>query len=65
MCSQEIQKMRRYRENHPCDPECGAEVAILKKRQGWQFIAIRDKSILNELSKTGTYAGASCRRRWA
>ena len=28
-----------------------------KNEQGWQFIAIRDKSILNELSKTGTYAG--------
>jgi nitroreductase len=28
-----------------------------KNEQGWQFIAIRDKSVLNELSKTGTYAG--------
>jgi nitroreductase len=28
-----------------------------KNEQGWNFIAIRDKSILEELSKTGTYAG--------
>ena len=28
-----------------------------KNDQGWQFIAIRDKSILTALSKTGTYAG--------
>lgn len=28
-----------------------------KNEQGWQFIAIRDKSILQALSKTGTYAG--------
>jgi nitroreductase len=28
-----------------------------KNEQGWQFIAIRDKSILNALSKMGTYAG--------
>jgi nitroreductase len=28
-----------------------------KNEQGWQFIAIRDKSILKALSQTGTYAG--------
>ena len=28
-----------------------------KNDQGWQFIAIRDKDILNALSQTGTYAG--------
>jgi nitroreductase len=28
-----------------------------KNEQGWQFIAIRDKSILKALSETGTYAG--------
>ena len=28
-----------------------------KNDQGWQFIAIRDKTILSALSKTGTYAG--------
>ena len=28
-----------------------------KNEQGWQFIAIRDRSILQGLSKTGTYAG--------
>ena len=28
-----------------------------KNDQGWQFIAIRDKAILNALSQTGTYAG--------
>ena len=28
-----------------------------KNEQGWHFIAIRDKSILKALSKTGTYAG--------
>ena len=28
-----------------------------KNDQGWQFIAIRDKAILKELSQTGTYAG--------
>lgn len=28
-----------------------------KNEQGWQFIAIRDKSILTALSETGTYAG--------
>ena len=28
-----------------------------KNDQGWQFIAIRDKNILGDLSKTGTYAG--------
>ena len=28
-----------------------------KNEQAWQFIAIRDKSILKGLSKTGTYAG--------
>ena len=28
-----------------------------KNEQGWQFIAIRDKSILKGLSQTGTYAG--------
>jgi nitroreductase len=28
-----------------------------KNEQGWRFIAIRDKSILSELSKTGDYAG--------
>ena len=28
-----------------------------KNEQGWQFIAIRDRSILEELSKTGAYAG--------
>ena len=28
-----------------------------KNEQGWQFIAIRDKSILKALSATGTYAG--------
>jgi nitroreductase len=28
-----------------------------KNEQGWQFIAIRDKSILKSLSETGTYAG--------
>jgi len=28
-----------------------------KNDQGWQFIAIRDKTILTALSKTGTYAG--------
>ncbi len=28
-----------------------------KNEQGWQFIAIRDKSILEDLSKLGTYAG--------
>jgi nitroreductase len=28
-----------------------------KNEQGWQFIAIRDKSILRALSQTGTYAG--------
>ena len=28
-----------------------------KNDQGWQFIAIRDKAILNALSRTGTYAG--------
>jgi len=28
-----------------------------KNEQGWQFIAIRDKAILKELSQTGTYAG--------
>jgi nitroreductase len=28
-----------------------------KNEQGWQFIAIRDKSTLEALSKTGTYAG--------
>lgn len=28
-----------------------------KNEQGWQFIAIRDKSILKELSECGTYAG--------
>lgn len=27
-----------------------------KNDQGWQFIAVRDKFILSELSKTGTYA---------
>ena len=28
-----------------------------KNEQGWQFIALRDKSILKALSGTGTYAG--------
>ncbi len=28
-----------------------------KNEQGWQFIAIRDKAILKQLSETGTYAG--------
>jgi nitroreductase len=28
-----------------------------KNEQGWNFIAIRDKKILEALSKTGTYAG--------
>jgi nitroreductase len=28
-----------------------------KNEQAWQFIAIRDKSILKSLSETGTYAG--------
>jgi nitroreductase len=28
-----------------------------KNDQGWQFIAIRDKTILKALSETGTYAG--------
>jgi nitroreductase len=28
-----------------------------KNEQGWQFIAIRDKTILKTLSETGTYAG--------
>ena len=28
-----------------------------KNQQGWQFIAIRDKSLLKALSETGTYAG--------
>jgi len=28
-----------------------------KNEQGWRFIAIRDRSILEELSKTGAYAG--------
>jgi nitroreductase len=28
-----------------------------KNEQGWQFIAIRDKSILKALSECGTYAG--------
>ena len=28
-----------------------------KNEQAWQFIAIRDKSILGALSKCGTYAG--------
>ena len=28
-----------------------------KNEQGWQFIAIRDKSILKELSECGTWAG--------
>jgi nitroreductase len=28
-----------------------------KNEQGWQFIAIRDRSILGKLSKTGEYAG--------
>jgi len=28
-----------------------------KNEQGWQFIAIRDKSTLETLSKTGNYAG--------
>jgi nitroreductase len=28
-----------------------------KNDQGWQFIVIRDKAILKELSQTGTYAG--------
>ena len=28
-----------------------------KNEQGWQFIAIRDKSVLKTLSETGTYAG--------
>jgi nitroreductase len=28
-----------------------------KNEQAWQFIAIRDKSILKALSETGTYAG--------
>jgi len=28
-----------------------------KNEQGWQFIAIREKSILKALSETGTYAG--------
>jgi len=28
-----------------------------KNEQAWQFIAIRDKSILKALSKCGTYAG--------
>lgn len=28
-----------------------------KNEQGWQFIAIRDKSILKALSETGNYAG--------
>jgi nitroreductase len=28
-----------------------------KNEQGWQFIAIRDKAILEALSQTGTYAG--------
>ena len=28
-----------------------------KNEQGWQFIAIRDKTILKALSETGTYAG--------
>ena len=28
-----------------------------KNEQGWQFIAIRDKSILKALSETGAYAG--------
>jgi len=28
-----------------------------KNEQGWHFIAIRDKSILKDISETGTYAG--------
>ncbi len=28
-----------------------------KNEQGWQFIAIRDKSVLKALSETGAYAG--------
>ena len=28
-----------------------------KNEQGWQFIAVRDKAILEALSETGTYAG--------
>jgi nitroreductase len=28
-----------------------------KNEQGWQFIAVRDKSILKALSETGAYAG--------
>jgi len=28
-----------------------------KNEQGWHFIVIRDKSILKDLSETGTYAG--------
>jgi nitroreductase len=28
-----------------------------KNEQGWQFIVIRDKGVLKDLSETGTYAG--------
>jgi len=35
----------------------GRRAQSSKNEQGWQFIAIRDTSILGELSKTGTYAG--------
>jgi len=35
----------------------GRRAQSSKNEQGWQFIAIRDKSILKALSETGTYAG--------
>lgn len=35
----------------------GRRAQSSKNEQAWQFIAIRDKSILKALSETGTYAG--------
>ena len=35
----------------------GRRAQSSKNGQTWQFIAIRDKSILKDLSETGTYAG--------
>jgi nitroreductase len=35
----------------------GRRAQSSKNEQGWQFIAIRDKTILKALSETGTYAG--------
>jgi nitroreductase len=38
-------------------PNAGRRAQSSKNEQGWQFIAIRDKTILKALSETGTYAG--------